>query len=248
MRPDLFIKTPSFIGQRERTRGAPQQPRPHALFQPRQCAADTRGRHSQGFRGPRDGPRLDHSDEHRQSRKQLAVEGHMIPDQKSRLSLHKRCCSTNADAGYCFPLRRKAIFKGAANMYAVTGITGKVGAAVARSLLSADQRVRAVVRDRAKGAAWADLGCDIAVADIGDAAALAKAFEGMDGVFAMLPPVFDPSPGFPEARAFIASMYTALAAAKPKKVVALSTIGADAPNPNLLNVLGLLEDALKQLP
>ena len=133
-------------------------------------------------------------------------------------------------------------------MYAVTGITGKVGAAVARSLLSADQPVRAVVRDRSKGAAWADLGCDIAVADFTDAGALAKAFEGMEGVFAMLPPVFDPAPGFPEARNFIASMYTALAAAKPKKVVALSTIGADAPNPNLLNALGLMEDALKNLP
>ena len=133
-------------------------------------------------------------------------------------------------------------------MYAVTGITGKVGAAVARSLLSADQPVRAVVRDRGKGAAWADLGCDIAVADFTDAGALAKAFEGMEGVFAMLPPVFDPAPGFPEARNFIASMYTALAAAKPKKVVALSTIGADAPNPNLLNALGLMEDALKNLP
>ena len=133
-------------------------------------------------------------------------------------------------------------------MYAVTGITGKVGAAVARSLLSADQPVRAVVRDRSKGASWADLGCDIAVADFTDAGALAKAFEGMEGVFAMLPPVFDPAPGFPEARNFIASMYTALAAAKPKKVVALSTIGADAPNPNLLNALGLMEDALKNLP
>ena len=133
-------------------------------------------------------------------------------------------------------------------MYAVTGITGKVGAAVARSLLSADQPVRAVVRDRSKGAAWADLGCDIAVADFTDAGALAKAFEGMEGVFAMLPPVFDPAPGFPEARNFIASMYTALAAAKPKKVVALSTIGADAPNPNLLNALGLMEDALENLP
>jgi uncharacterized protein YbjT (DUF2867 family) len=141
-----------------------------------------------------------------------------------------------------------AIFKGVPNMYAVTGITGKVGAAVARSLLSADQPVRAVVRDRAKGAAWADLGCDIAVADLADAGALAKAFEGMDGVFAMLPPIFDPAPGFPEARTFIASMYAALAEAKPKKVVALSTIGADAPNPNLLNALGLMEDALKTLP
>jgi uncharacterized protein YbjT (DUF2867 family) len=133
-------------------------------------------------------------------------------------------------------------------MYAVTGITGKVGAAVARSLLSADQLVRAVVRDRAKGAAWADLGCDIVVADLADASALAKAFEGTEGVFAMLPPVFDPAPGFLEAREFIASMYTALAEAKPKKVVVLSTIGADAPQPNLLNALGLMEDAFKSLP
>ena len=66
-------------------------------------------------------------------------------------------------------------------MYAVTGITGKVGAAVARGLLSADQPVRAVVRDRGKGAEWANLGCDIAVADLGDAGrvspnALADAF------------------------------------------------------------------------
>src|ERR1700676_3871034 len=108
-------------------------------------------------------------------------------------------------------------------MYAVTGITGKVGAAVARSLLSTDQLVRAVVRDRGKGGAWASLGCDIAVADLADAGALAKAFEGTEGVFAMLPPVFDPAPGFPEAREFIASMSTALVAAKPRKVVALSS-------------------------
>ena len=133
-------------------------------------------------------------------------------------------------------------------MYTVTGITGKVGAAVARSLLSADRPVRAVVRDPGKGALWADLGCDIAVADHMDAGALAKAFEGTDGVFAMLPPVFDPAPGFPEAREFIASMHTALAEAKPKKVVALSTIGADSPHPNLLNALGLMENALKTLP
>jgi uncharacterized protein YbjT (DUF2867 family) len=33
-------------------------------------------------------------------------------------------------------------------MYAVTGITGKVGAAVARGVISADHLVRAVVRDR----------------------------------------------------------------------------------------------------
>ena len=133
-------------------------------------------------------------------------------------------------------------------MYAVTGITGKVGASVARSLLSADQSVRAVVRDRGRSDPWANLGCDIAIADLADAAALAAAFEGTEGVFAMLPPVFDPAPGFPEARGFIEPLYTALAKAKPRKVVALSTIGADAPQPNLLNALGLMEDALKRLP
>jgi len=36
-------------------------------------------------------------------------------------------------------------------MYAVTGITGKVGGAVARTLLSAGQQLRAVVRDAKKG-------------------------------------------------------------------------------------------------
>ena len=133
-------------------------------------------------------------------------------------------------------------------MYAVTGITGKVGAAVARNLIAADQRVRAVVRDRAKGAAWTNLGCDLATADLKDSLALTAAFEGTEGVFALLPPVFDPAPGFPEARRCIESLHTALADAKPHKVVALSSIGADARQPNLLNVLGLMEDALKSLP
>jgi len=133
-------------------------------------------------------------------------------------------------------------------MYAITGITGQVGAAVARSLLSADLPVRAVVRDRAKGATWAALGCEVAIADLSDPDALAAAFADTQGVFALLPPVFDPTPGFAEARAYIESMRAALARAKPAKVVALSTIGADAPQPNLLNALGLMEQALRTLP
>jgi NAD(P)H dehydrogenase (quinone) len=36
-------------------------------------------------------------------------------------------------------------------MYVVTGITGKVGGALARTLLAAGQPVRAVVRDATKG-------------------------------------------------------------------------------------------------
>jgi len=133
-------------------------------------------------------------------------------------------------------------------MFAIIGITGQVGAAVARSLLSADQPVRAVIRDRSKSAAWARLGCDVAIADVGDTDALATALEGTVGVFAMLPPVFDPAPGFPEATGLINSLSAALARAKPSRVVALSTVGADAPQPNLLNVLGRMEEVLGSLP
>src|ERR1700733_7149481 len=114
-------------------------------------------------------------------------------------------------------------------MYAITGITGKVGAAVARSLLSADHSVRAVVRDRSKGAAWEQLGCDVAVADLSDTEALTTAFEGMAGVFVLLPPFFDPAPGFPEASGVIESVRAAITRARPEKVVAFSTIGANAP-------------------
>jgi NAD(P)H dehydrogenase (quinone) len=133
-------------------------------------------------------------------------------------------------------------------MFAVTGITGQVGATVARSLLSADKSVRAVVRDHSKGAPWAQLGCDVVVAELSNTDALTAAFEGAAGVFVMVPPVFDPAPGFPEARGFIDSLRAALARANPAKVVALSTVGADAPRPNLLNVLGRMEEAFGSLP
>jgi uncharacterized protein YbjT (DUF2867 family) len=54
-------------------------------------------------------------------------------------------------------------------MFAVTGITGKVGNQIARSLLAQGQTVRAVVRNRAKGEEWAALGCEVSVARISDA-------------------------------------------------------------------------------
>jgi NAD(P)H dehydrogenase (quinone) len=133
-------------------------------------------------------------------------------------------------------------------MFAVTGITGKVGGAVVRSLLNAGLSVRAVVRDPTKGSQWAARGCEVAVGDLDDAAPLAAAFTGVDGAFAMLPPIFDPSPAFPEAKAMIATLRAAIAEARPPKVVVLSTVGADSPRPNLLNQLGLLERALADLP
>jgi NAD(P)H dehydrogenase (quinone) len=133
-------------------------------------------------------------------------------------------------------------------MYAITGITGRVGGVAGHTLLNAGLPVRAVVRDAAKGAAWKDRGCEVALADMSDAVALATAFTGVDGVFVLIPPTFDPTPGFPEVRAVIAALTTAIVAAKPPKVVCLSTIGAQATQPNLLSQLGLVEKALSALP
>src|ERR1019366_5912561 len=62
-----------------------------------------------------------------------------------------------------------------------------------------------------------------------DTEALAAAFEGAAGVFALVPPVFDRAPGFPEASGLTGSLRAALARGKPEKAVALSTIGANAP-------------------
>lgn len=133
-------------------------------------------------------------------------------------------------------------------MYAITGITGKVGGAMARALLAAGQPVRAVVRDAAKGQQWAALGCEVAVAAMEDAAALTQAFKGAAAVFILPPPVFDPEPGYPEAQAVIDSVVVALKAAKPAKIVCLSTVGADAVQDNLLSQRTMMEAALSALP
>jgi len=133
-------------------------------------------------------------------------------------------------------------------MYAITGITGKVGGAVARTLLAAGQPVRAVVRDASRARSWAERGCEVVTADMDDAAALTAAFKGARGVFILPPSDFDPSPGFPSARVVIDAVREALRSASPEKVVCLSTIGAQAVETNLLTQRTLMEQALSTLP
>jgi uncharacterized protein YbjT (DUF2867 family) len=133
-------------------------------------------------------------------------------------------------------------------MFAITGISGQVGGVVARTLLAAGKNVRAVVRDTAKAETWARQGCEVALASMDDPDALRAAFAGTEGVFVLLPPNFDPSPGFPESRRIIAALRKALEGAQPRCVVALSTVGAQATSENILTQLGLMEQALGTLP
>jgi uncharacterized protein YbjT (DUF2867 family) len=133
-------------------------------------------------------------------------------------------------------------------MYAITGITGKVGGALAQALLAQGQRVRAVVRDVKKGVEWAALGCSVAVAPLENAAALATAFRGATAVFILPPPFFDPSPGYPEIRQVAGAVHEALGQAMPGRVLCLSTVGAQATQDNLLTQLSIVEERLSALP
>jgi len=133
-------------------------------------------------------------------------------------------------------------------MYAITGITGQVGGALGNALREQGLNVRAIVRDAAKGALWAARGCDVALADMNDAPALAAAFAGAEAVFILPPSEFDPLPGYTQARETIEAIVAALIAARPARVLCLSTIGADAMQDNLLTQRMLLEQALRRLP
>jgi uncharacterized protein YbjT (DUF2867 family) len=104
-------------------------------------------------------------------------------------------------------------------MFAVTGITGQVRGVVARVLLATGLDARGVVRDPVKGEDWANQGCEVVVGEMNVAAVLARAFDGAEAVFILLPPKFDPAPGFPESRAAIVALSDALTVSMPKRVV-----------------------------
>ncbi|HEX6212696.1 MAG TPA: NAD(P)H-binding protein [Methylomirabilota bacterium] len=71
--------------------------------------------------------------------------------------------------------------------YVVAGVTGRVGAGVARELLSRGARATVIVRDAARGAPWAGRGAELAVGSLNDVSFLARTLRGADGVFVLLP-------------------------------------------------------------
>jgi NAD(P)H dehydrogenase (quinone) len=134
-------------------------------------------------------------------------------------------------------------------MFTVMGITGRVGGAVAQNLLAAGKTVRGVVRDSGKAKSWSDRGVDLVQSAYDDAAGLAKAFSGAEGVFAMIPPDFAPAPGLPDQKRTIAAIREALEQAKPGKAVFLSSIGAEQLSGlGLITSTHLLEEATRTLP
>jgi uncharacterized protein YbjT (DUF2867 family) len=133
-------------------------------------------------------------------------------------------------------------------MYVVLGASGNTGHVVANNLLAAGQKVRVVGRNSAHLQPLAAQGAETFIADVTDAAALAKAFHQADAAYVMIPP----NPASTDPVGYSGRVSDAIAAAVQsagtKNVVALSSIGADKAS-GTGPVLGLhnLEEKLNQI-
>jgi uncharacterized protein YbjT (DUF2867 family) len=132
--------------------------------------------------------------------------------------------------------------------FAIAGTSGNTGKIVADTLLAAGKKVRVIVRDAAKGAAFAARGAEVAVADLSDPAALAKALNGVEGAYLLVPPDFTDA-----YRAHQDKVSRALAAAVKESrvphVVLLSSLGAQVESgTGPIAGLHLTEQLFKAIP
>lgn len=114
-------------------------------------------------------------------------------------------------------------------MYAIAGVSGRTGAAVARALLDQGAPVRVIVRRADAGADWHKRGAEVAIADLGDAQALTEALRDMQGAYLLNPPRYDLADPFAVAGVVGAAMAKAVAASGVARAVVLSSVGAHQP-------------------
>jgi uncharacterized protein YbjT (DUF2867 family) len=133
-------------------------------------------------------------------------------------------------------------------MHAITGASGNTGRVVAEKLLAEGEKVRVIGRDTFRLVQLQKKGAEAFAADLTDAVALTKAFDGARSAYVMVPPNVTAA----DYRAYQERVSDALAQALEKAsvpyVVALSSIGADKAE-NTGPVLGLhsLEQKLNGL-
>ncbi len=112
-------------------------------------------------------------------------------------------------------------------MFAITGATGNTGSVIAERLLAHGQKVRVIGRDISRLAQFVQKGAEAVAADLTDADALARAFDGASAVYVLVPPNISAA----DVRGYQETVSDALASAIGKAsvthVVALSSVGAD---------------------
>lgn len=115
-------------------------------------------------------------------------------------------------------------------MFVVLGASGNTGRVVAQDLLARGQKVRVVGRNAAHLQTLATRGAERFIADVTDAAALAKAFDQADSAYVMIPPNLTSNDPTGYSNRVSDAITAAVQKAGTKNVVVLSSIGADKPN------------------
>jgi len=114
-------------------------------------------------------------------------------------------------------------------MIVVMGASGNTGKVVAEALLSRGEKVRVMGRDAKKLQPFAARGAEVAAGDAADPAFLARAFAGADAAYTLIPPDMK-APDFRAHQDRVGeATIQALRQSGVKRVVFLSSVGADLP-------------------
>ncbi|KAB0637240.1 NAD(P)H-binding protein [Burkholderia latens] len=134
-------------------------------------------------------------------------------------------------------------------MFVIFGASGNVGLSTVTTLRHAGHPVRAVLRDARQQERFVQLGCDVAIAELSDARAVAAAIDGAHAVQMLCPvPVADRDPAATMAHT-IDVVTGALAANPPPALLALSDYGAERDgNTGITRLFRRLEQNLKTVP
>jgi uncharacterized protein YbjT (DUF2867 family) len=112
-------------------------------------------------------------------------------------------------------------------MITITGATGNTGSKIANLLLDDGHKIRVIGRSEDKLKKLKERGAETAIGDQGDVVFLTKAFKGSDAIYLMIPPKLDTS----DVRAYYNTVgevaVKALNDSGVKKVVVLSSMGAE---------------------
>lgn len=115
-------------------------------------------------------------------------------------------------------------------MYVLMGANGNITSRAARALLEQGQPIRVIGRNASSLAALRQRGAELAIGDAQDARFLAQAFAGASAAYVMIPTAYD-APDLRRSQAqFGAAIATAIAQSGVRRVVNLSSMGAERPS------------------
>src|SRR5258708_17039187 len=134
-------------------------------------------------------------------------------------------------------------------MFVILGATGKVGRAPIANLRAQQAPVKAVVRASSDRADLKTFGCEIAIADLHDSTAVAKAIEGAPAVQVICPVSARAKDAPSDMAGIIDAVVGALIARPPETVLAISDYGAHVQTGNGITInFRFLQSRLNQGP